>query len=54
MIDNILDWLMLREDRAYWSHWFMYIYFAIGVCIHCPDVARAILWPFIMFKELIR
>ena len=53
-LDSILDFLMLREDRSYWSHWFIYVYFMIGVCIHCPEVAKAILWPFVIINSIVR
>ena len=50
----IVDWLMPREYRAYWAHWFIYVYFMIGVCIHCPEVARAILWPLLIIHTIVR
>jgi len=54
VMNIIVDWLMPREYRAYWAHWFIYVYFMIGVCIHCPEVARAILWPFLIIHTIVR
>ena len=48
-VNSILDWLMPRDFRSYWSHWFMLTYFAIGCIIHCPEVVRAIMWPLVIF-----
>ena len=45
-INSILNWLMPRSFRRYWSFWFMFVYFAMGCLIHCPEVVKAMLWPF--------
>ena len=54
ILDNILDWLMPREYRSYWSHWFILSYFLVGACIHCPQVVKAATWPLIILSNLIR
>ena len=52
MIDKILDWLLPRDFRTYWSLWFIFLYIGMGVILYCPEVARALFWPFILIKEL--
>ena len=54
MMNKILDWLLPRDFRTYWSLWFIFLYVSIGIIIHAPGVARSFFWPFIMLKELIR
>ena len=54
ILDNILDWLMPQEMRSYWAHWFILSYFLIGGCIHCPQVVKAALWPFIILLQSLR
>ena len=54
MLNNILDWLMPKSFRSYWSHWFMLAYFGIGCAMHCPAVLKAILWPLAMILPFLR
>ena len=53
-VNSILNWLMPRSFRRYWSNWFIFTYFAIGCCIHCPQVAKAMLWPFVILLPWLR
>ena len=54
ILNNILDWLLPRNFRNYWSNWFMLAYFGIGCAMHCPEILRAMLWPFIMILQFFK